>query len=106
MNAQRKFFLKLILVSLPAWAWVLWQALLPLNQYTFRGWEALVAGKGWSSGFYPSQTLMMNEVGDLVPYTLDAVPHTVEWKTDRFGYRNDPAQCSDPKVVILGDSMA
>jgi hypothetical protein len=103
---RTRFFKKLTAISVPALVWVVWQCLLPLNQYTFRGWEALIAGHGWFAGFYPDQYLQMTEVGDLGPYTINAVPHPVEWETDDEGYRNSKDVCRDPKVVIVGDSTA
>ncbi len=55
--------------------------------------------------FYPNVRLEMKEVGDLVPYTPQAILRVVEWTTDEEGYRNAP-NCTDPQIVILGDSMA
>jgi hypothetical protein len=48
----------------------------------------------------------MNEVGDLGPYTINAVPHSVAWETDSEGYRNSSEVCHDPEVVVIGDSTA
>jgi hypothetical protein len=105
--AFKKIALRLFLISVPALIWVAWQLSLPKNQYTFRGWESLITGSSrWRTGFFPNQTLQMNEVGDLAPYTVNAVPHPVFWKTDALGYRNDESVCADPEVVVIGDSMA
>lgn len=100
------FLSRLFLVGLPVGLWIIWQVSLPANQYTFRGWESLIAGSSWRSGFFPSQQLAMTEVGDLAPYTMNAVPHEVFWQTDAEGYRNSKASCDHPEVVVLGDSMA
>lgn len=103
----KKMLLRLGLISVPALGWIIWQLCLPMNQYTFRGWESLITGSSrWRSGFFPNQSLQMKEVGDLGPYTINAVPHLVKWKTDREGYRNDETVCENPEVVVIGDSMA
>jgi hypothetical protein len=103
---KQSFQKNLSMISAPVLLWIIWQCSLPMNQYTFRGWEALIAGRGWLAGFYPNQSLTMNEVGDLGPYTINAVPHFVAWETDNEGYRNSADVCHDPDVVVIGDSTA
>ena len=102
-------FSKLLLISIPLVLWCVWQSSLAFNQYTFRTWEALITPKSsifFKGPFYPNQTLSMTEVGDLAPYTSNAVSKQTIWNTDQYGYRNKSDLCRDPKIVIIGDSMA
>lgn len=103
----KNILLKLALIASPALLWCVWQAYLPLQQYSFRAWEPLlVQSKIFKEPFYPNQAITMTEVGDLAPYTVNAIPKTVWWQTDESGYRNTPQLCRDPEWAVLGDSMA
>ncbi len=110
MNNQKSFItlvLRLALVSTPALVWFVWQLSLPLNQYTFRAWEALVVhGDYWNGNFFPNQRLDSTEMGDLGPYTEDSVPKRTRWETDQDGYRNSNDSCQEPEGIVIGDSTA
>ena len=82
----------------------------PIDQFGFRAWEALTAkgsGAVLLGRFYPMSATYRDEVGDLAPYTPDAVikPRIV-WETDALGFRNSPNRCRRPEVLVVGESMA
>lgn len=78
--------------------------LLPINFFTFRVWEALVAQRFYSGHFYPNMKISMLEVGDLGHHTPFAVKKRVEWETDRYGFRKHDSGVNRYRVVIIGDS--
>ena len=101
-------FRKTLLILAPVLIWVTWQLSLPLNQYTFRTWEAVINEHSFTSStarFYPRTKITMTEVGGLAPYTPHAFRRTVSWTIDEYGNRNT-SPCSDPDVVVMGDSMS
>jgi alginate O-acetyltransferase complex protein AlgJ len=103
----KKFVTKFVLFVLPFLALVLVEIfILPLDFFTFRVWESVKVDtlKDMLPGyFYPRVNMIKAEQGDIAHHTAFAVEKTVEWHTDRFGYRNrDEAKA--PEVVIVGDS--
>lgn len=95
-------------VLAPVLAWIAVELLvLPLNQFTFRAWEALSVmhqRESLPGPFYPDRALVMAEAGDLDPRgPRDRIAH---WQTDRYGYRNVPEAAADTPydVVLVGDS--
>ncbi len=81
--------------------------LLPIDFFTFRCWEALMAdlSVGLPGPFYPNQHLIKYEAGDKIGFR-DTNPLKAEWFTDEYGFRNRP--CPNPPkrydYVLLGDS--
>jgi hypothetical protein len=106
MNAQQKFNLKLMFAALPVFIWLGWLQGLPLNRFTFRSWEALFMGSSFFAPFYPNQVLETVENGDLAAFSPKGIPKANRFATDEWGYRNETPACTDPKIVIIGDSMA
>jgi alginate O-acetyltransferase complex protein AlgJ len=103
----KKFVRKSVLFSLPFILLALVEIfVLPLDFFTFRVWESVKVDtlKDMLPGyFYPRVNMIKTEQGDIAHHTVFAVEKTVEWHTDRFGYRNrDEAKA--PEVVIVGDS--
>ena len=104
---MKKTVFRLTLILLPIFIWFAFQLALPLNQYTFRSWEALIVGPGWwSASFYPDQKIDSEEVGDLVPYTEDAILRHARWETDSLGYRNADSVRTGAEAIVIGDSTS
>ena len=109
---MRRFILRALIFLIPFIALVfIEQALLPIDYFTFRVWEALKVDtlKGMLPGyFYPLKSVTKTEEGDLGHHTIFAVKKYVEWETDRFGYRNRESRGSAPPwdAVVVGDSNA
>lgn len=87
-------------------------ALTPLSTFTFRNHEALM----WASGvlrptlgdYYPNQTNVMDEgSGDLARCCVGkygVIKKNITWRTDRYGFRNDPRRSSEFQIILVGDS--
>ena len=92
----------------PLAAWVALElAVLPIDAFTFRAWEALVVKSQQANlpgPFYPDRELELDEAGDQDP--TGPRDRRVRWRTDRFGYRNETAVAERPvqDVVLVGDS--
>lgn len=93
------YFVLIILVYL------IFEALIPINKFTHRPWEALTYFKfGFGKQFYPNQKLVMNSSGDLI-YNVDFVNKKKEiWQTDEIGYRNNKL-IKNPDFLLIGDSF-
>ena len=93
------YFVLIILVYL------IFEALIPINKFTHRPWEALTYFKfGFGKQFYPNQKLEMNSSGDLI-YNVDFVNKKKEiWQTDEIGYRNNKL-IKNPDFLLIGDSF-
>ena len=98
--------LKLFFIAIPILGFLTGLALLPRERFVFRPWELLFLGSNKTSPFYPNQTLVMTETGDLAQGTENRVPKRIRFQTDEWGYRNTSPHCKIPVAVILGDSMA
>lgn len=106
---MRRFFLKLLFFSSPFLLLIGIELLvLPIDFFTFRGWEAIMVKEFHSvlSGqFYPHIDITkIQKGGDLDPHSPSAVPKRVRWITDRYGYRKKDREGSKPQVVVIGDS--
>lgn len=80
----------------------------PVDQYSFRHWEALLVRSEEShlpGPYYPEQALTRNEVGDIRPYSNESVIKNNTWLTDEYGYRKHPSNCKKYVDVIAGDSF-
>jgi hypothetical protein len=81
----------------------------PLETFPFRSWESLSVRKlkwAFPGPFYPNRHLSRTEVGDLGNGTAYAVPHSVEWFTDDYGFRNRQTRdANELDLVIIGDSF-
>jgi hypothetical protein len=102
---MKKFILKTVFFLLPLFLLIV-EALLPLNKFTYRPWEALIynSKNGLAFPFYPNQSLIMNSVGDLCHHTQNEVIKYENWNTDKLGYRNDKF-IKKADVLFLGDSF-
>jgi len=94
--------------------------ILPVDFFTFRVWESVLVMPSkpgeihtpeatsdpfrLSGPFYPRMHIRKNEVGHLAAGTPGAVRKSVEWWTDRYGYRKRDGG-PDPDIVIIGDSF-
>jgi hypothetical protein len=96
----------LILITLPAMAFLFFVNTLPIDRFTPRTWESLFVGSPIHSPFLALRSLTKLEKGDLALQSQDALTRKIRFTTDEFGYRNDPPACPYPQVVIIGDSMA
>jgi hypothetical protein len=104
-----RYLVKLGFFLLPVLAVFLTELfVLPIDYFTFRCWEALVADSdvlGLSGPFYPNQHLIKQEAGDYLGFQ-DPGRRKAEWYTDEFGFRNRP--CTRPvqqyDYVLVGDS--
>lgn len=79
----------------------------PLDEFTFRPWEALVATSfdGAVTGpFYPDRRIEMVEQGGEAGHSSLGVRHRTMFETDRFGYRRAASERDPATVVIIGDS--
>jgi hypothetical protein len=84
---------------------------LPLNQFTFRPWEALISDGFGKSGmipvtgpFYANQRMEMLEQGAEGRRSHFARRHRTVFETDEYGFRRAPSPFSEIDVLILGDS--
>ena len=105
---MKKFLQKLaLLLMIPVSFQLIGAALIPLNQFTFRHWEAVrVFFPLLEDGpFYPNQHLEMIEIGDLGKGTTYAIPRPTIFITDQYGFRNTPSDVENYHIVIVGDSM-
>lgn len=106
-----KLILKLGLLALITALIGLHEIFLPLDQYTFRVWEALaLRGQPRSPNlpagpFYPNQRIARKEVGDIAAYSSHQVVKDVVWETDAHGFRNRPSDCRNFPIVVAGDSF-
>jgi hypothetical protein len=111
------FLSRLLLVTLPLAALLVVEALLPIDAFTFRAWEALeirsrlvdtraVRLFPWTTlpgPFLPDARLELVEEGDLGHHTPLARRRLASWVTDAWGYRVSPGG-ADPELVLVGDS--
>jgi len=83
-------------------------ACLPLDTFTFRNWESMLWGtdlRPTIGKFYPNKTVRRVESGDLGHGSkYQELKKNILWKTDRFGFRNDPEKSKDCRIVLVGDS--
>lgn len=83
-------------------------AVLPIDFYNFRCWEALTTATPLRvllvGPFYPNRHLERNEQGDLGHGTHWGRERRVEWKTDDYGFRTSSSR-NAANVVVLGDSI-
>lgn len=106
-NKTKIIFILLSLV-LPISGFYMFLLSQPIDQFAFRFWDTLSVkneSSFLSGAFYPNIKLSRNEVGDLAPYTSDAVIRHVEVEIDEFGFRNRKVRCADPDIIFIGDSM-
>lgn len=108
---MRKFFLKILIFSLPFLLYIGYSAyevlVLPINFYTFRAWEALTVFSNnsiLSGPFYPNSHLKMIEEGDLGHREGFSVEKPVEWFVDKHGFRKKNTGKKKHEIVIIGDS--
>ena len=112
-----RFLGRLLLVTLPLAALLVVEALLPIDAFTFRAWEALEIRSRLvdtravrlfpyttlPGPFLPDARLALIEEGDLGHHTPLAQHRSVSWVTDEWGYRVSPGG-ADPELVLVGDS--
>lgn len=106
---MKRFFLRLLLFSSPFLLLIgIELFILPIDFFTFRGWEAIMVKEFHSilSGqFYPHIDMTKIEKGgDLDPHAPSAVPKRVKWITDHYGFRKKDIEGLKPEVVVIGDS--
>jgi len=102
-----KFLLKiLIFLLVPLVSLMVIGALLPINFFAYRTWEAISFKTNISdySPFYRNTKLKMIGVGDLCHHTDYSVTKKEYWITDKYGFRNDKF-ISSPDILIIGDSF-
>lgn len=83
--------------------------ILPMDYFSFRVWETLVAQHSYGllkGPFYPNMTILKTEEGgDLKPSPACAIKKKdVLWQTDAYGYRKKAAPPQCYPVIIVGDS--
>jgi hypothetical protein len=112
-----RFLARLLLVALPLAALLVLEALLPIDAFTFRAWEALEVRSRlvdtravrifpWTTlpgPFLPDTRLALVEEGDLGHHTPLAQRRAATWVTDAWGYRASPGGAV-PELVLVGDS--
>ncbi len=105
---MKKFFLRSLLFLLPFFVILFIELfMVPIDVFTFRAWESLVVRKYKTvlpGPFYPNQTLTKVEEGDLAHHTPFAIKKTVQWITDRHGFRKWNTDTKKYPMVIIGDS--
>jgi hypothetical protein len=80
---------------------------LPIDFFTFKVWEALLARNSFGilqGPFYPRMHIRKIEQGDLAHHTPYTTLKDSEWWTDRYGYRIKDDGRQNYDVVIIGDS--
>ncbi len=80
---------------------------LPIDFFTFKVWEALLARNSFGilqGPFYPRMHIRKIEQGDLAHHTPYTTFKDSEWWTDRYGYRIKDDGRNSYDVVIIGDS--
>lgn len=105
---MKKFLLKITLFLLiPAFCWMLIEAILPSTTFTHRHYEALTFGAGvpTETYWYPNVKSSMDAMGDLSHHTSKSVLKKEVWITDKLGYRNDEF-VNQPDILFIGDSFA
>ena len=104
---MKRFVLRVLLFLVPFAALLAIEiALLPIDFFTFRAWEALKAesmSRYLPGYFYPDKSITKVEEGDLGHHSVNAVKRKVEWRTDQGGYRNS-WQAGECGTLIIGDS--
>ena len=83
--------------------------LLPIDFFTFRGWETLVRQRSYGilkGPFYPNMTIIKTEEGgDLKPSPSCVVKKKdVVWQTDAYGYRKAASSVQIYPIIVVGDS--
>ena len=106
---MKRFFLKSLLFLSPFFIVIAIELfVLPIDQFTFRIWEALFIKELRSlcpGRFYPRMEITKLETGgDLAHDTPFALPKKVTWVTDRYGFRKKDLEGTIPQVVVVGDS--
>ena len=80
---------------------------LPMDQFTFRVWEALLVREFRNilpGPFYPNQEITKLEKGDIGHHFDFAVKREARWVTDRYGFRKKNADVRKHQIVIVGES--
>jgi hypothetical protein len=81
---------------------------LPIQYFTFRNWEALLAlnVRPAAGPFYPDMHIKRSDERGYNLKFADTQPKTVEWYTDHDGYRNRPRPTAVDRydIVVVGDS--
>ncbi len=98
--------LRLFFIAIPVAGFLIGLSILPRERFVFRPWEALFLGSNKTAPFYPNQTLIMTETGDLAQGNENRVQKKIRFQTDKWGYRNASPHCNDPIAIIVGDSIA
>lgn len=80
------------------------------NAWTFRSWEGALVYNNLlpcSIGkLYPNLSISKYESGDLAHHSKFAINRYLEWKTDRYGFRNETVEPDGPiDIVVIGDSF-
>jgi len=101
-----EFMKKLILISIPAMVGLTVLLCTPAVRFASRSWDAVMLGSNKTSPFYPNQAIEMQEKGDLAIHSEEYGLKKIRFATDQWGYRNESTVCSNPEIVVLGDSMA
>lgn len=104
----KKIILKSVLLIAPFVSFMAIEVfVLPLDFFSFRAWEALIAHEYvfFPGNFYPNQRLVSWSAGDHDPRG----PRTrlIDFYTDKHGYRNRPRTVEPEryKIVLVGDSL-
>lgn len=106
---MKTLLLKLCLFVCGIFLLIYFIVFLPANFYTFRTWESLI----WSTfkknptagNFYPNKVCQRDEKGDLGHGSkYEVIKKNIVWKTDKYGFRNDPKSVYKDGIVLVGDS--
>jgi hypothetical protein len=117
---MKRFLAKVLLLSAPIGLLAAAELLLPLDAFTFRGWEAFTVSPlleeaarlrlpvltAFPGPFVPNLSRALVEEGDLGHHTAYAQPRPVVWETDAFGFRAHSHGAETPDLVVVGDSEA
>jgi len=108
MKPEFRFLARfLVFLGIPVFICLTISFFLPMDFFTFRALEALTPFMlSFDGDFYPNQYLQIEEYGDLGVRTEYAIPKSVEYYTDAYGFRYQGTRDVEFDIVIVGDSFA
>lgn len=107
MKPENRFLAKiLVFLGIPTFICLIISIFIPIDFFAFRTLEALTPFMlSFDGKFYPNRYIEMEEFGDLGIRTDYAVPKSVEFYTDAYGFRYQSTSDIEFDIVIIGDSF-